>query len=166
MLMGHSIEGRFPFVDYRLAELAARLPDSLRIRGLKEKYALRRAVAPYLDDDIRRRPKVPYRAPIREVFFGRKRPEYAVDLLRSQRVEDAGLLNPAAVGRVVAKFEAAPGGVSETDEMALVGAVSLMLLHEQMVQAPTLAPPLEATRVVIGADTLSEPWAQDVAEAM
>ena len=166
MLMGHSIEGRFPFVDYRLAELAARLPDSLRIRGLQDKYALRRAVARYLGDDIRRRPKVPYRAPIREVFFGRKRPEYAVDLLRAQRVEDAGLLDPAAVGRMVAKFEAAPGGVSETDEMAFVGAVSLMVLHERMVQAPILARPLEPTRVVIGAEAVSEPWADDVAEVM
>ena len=39
MLMGHSIEGRFPFLDYRVAELAARLPDRLRLRGLEEKYA-------------------------------------------------------------------------------------------------------------------------------
>ena len=42
MLMGHSIEGRFPFLDYRVAEFAAALPDRLRLRGLEEKYALRR----------------------------------------------------------------------------------------------------------------------------
>jgi hypothetical protein len=76
------------------------------------------------------------------------------------------LLDPAAVGRMVAKFEAAPGGVSETDEMAFVGAVSLMVLHERMVQAPILARPLEPTRVVIGAEAVSEPWAHDVAEVM
>src|SRR5205085_4257351 len=76
MLMGHSIEGRFPFVDVRLAELAARLPDSLRLRGLREKYALRRAAARHLPAEIHSRPKIPYRAPIREVFFGSKRPEY------------------------------------------------------------------------------------------
>jgi asparagine synthase (glutamine-hydrolysing) len=166
MLMGHSIEGRFPFVDVRLAELAARLPDSLRVRGLQEKYALRRAVAPYLDDAIRSRPKVPYRAPIREVFFGPKRPDYAVELLRPEHVEDAGLLDPAAVARVVSKFETAQGGVSETDEMALVGAVSLMVLHERLVRAPRLAEPLEPTRVVVGADVVRKPWARDVAEAV
>ena len=70
MLMAHSIEGRFPYVDVRLAELAARLPDSLRLRGLQEKYALRKAVEKVLPDAIRLRPKVPYRAPIRDVFFG------------------------------------------------------------------------------------------------
>ena len=41
MLMGHSIEGRFPFLDYRVAELAARLPDRMRLRGLEEKHVLR-----------------------------------------------------------------------------------------------------------------------------
>ena len=30
MLMGHSIEGRFPFLDYRVAEFAAALPDALQ----------------------------------------------------------------------------------------------------------------------------------------
>jgi asparagine synthase (glutamine-hydrolysing) len=167
MLMGHSIEGRFPFVDVRLAELAGRLPDSLRLRGLKEKYALRRAVAPYLDEEIRSRPKVPYRAPIREVFFGERRPDYASELLRPERVAETGLFDPAAVARVTAKFEAAQdGGVSETDEMALVGAVSLLVLHERMVRAPTLARPLEPTRVVVGADVVGDTWADQVAEAI
>lgn len=167
MLMGHSIEGRFPFVDVRLAELAARLPDSLRLRGLKEKYALRRAVAPYLDESIRSRPKVPYRAPIREVFFGERRPDYVGDLLRPDRIEETGLFDPAAVARVTAKFEAAQdGGVSETDEMALVGAVSLLLLHERMVRAPSLAPPLEPTRVVVGREVVADAWAEPVAEAI
>jgi len=167
MLMGHSIEGRFPFVDVRLAELAARLPDSLRLRGLKEKYALRRAVAPYLGEAIRSRPKVPYRAPIREVFFGERRPDYVGDLLRPDRVEETGVFDPAAVARVTAKFEAAQdGGVSETDEMALVGAVSLLLLHERMVRAPSLAPPLEPTRVVVGRDVVADAWAEPVAEAI
>ena len=82
MLMGHSIEGRFPFLDFRLAELAARLPDSMRLRGLQEKYALRRAAARYLPPAILSRPKVPYRAPIRDVFFGSGRADYCLDLLR------------------------------------------------------------------------------------
>ena len=149
MLMGHSIEGRFPFVDYRLAELAARLPDSLRLRGLREKYALRRAASRYLPPEIHSRPKIPYRAPIREVFFGDDRPDYVRELLGRPAVEDAGLLDPAAVERLVAKFERG-GQVSETDEMALVGSVSSMLLHDRLIARPTLAAPLTATRTVVG----------------
>jgi asparagine synthase (glutamine-hydrolysing) len=151
MLMGHSIEGRFPFVDYRLAELAARLPDSLRLRGLREKYALRRAASRYLPPEIHSRPKIPYRAPIREVFFGDHPPDYVRELLGPRAVEDAGVLDPAAVERLVAKFERG-GQVSETDEMALVGSVSSMLLHDRLIAHPTLAAPLTATRTVVGDD--------------
>ena len=138
-------------MDYRLAELAARLPDSLRLRGLEDKFALRRAAAAYLPDEIRSRPKVPYRAPIREVFFGEQRPDYVPELLKPAAVKEAGLLDPAAVGRVYAKFDRAQaGGVSETDEMALVGSISLMLLHERLVVRPELAPAATPTRVVVG----------------
>lgn len=40
MGMAHSIEGRFPFLDYRLVEFCNRLPPSLKLRGLTEKYIL------------------------------------------------------------------------------------------------------------------------------
>ena len=86
MLMGHSIEGRFPFLDFRVAEFAARLPDGLRLRGLQEKFLLRRAAARHLPPAISGRPKVPYRAPIRDVFFGERRPEYLDDVLSTERV--------------------------------------------------------------------------------
>jgi asparagine synthase (glutamine-hydrolysing) len=162
MLMGHSVEGRFPFVDYRLAELAARLPDNLRLRGLREKYALRRAAERYLPRAIHSRPKVPYRAPIREAFFSDDRPEYVDELLRPEAVAAAGVLEPTAVARVVAKFEqAGASGVGETDEMALVGALSTMLLHQRLVESPTLAPAATPTRVVVG-DTARELVAEAV----
>jgi asparagine synthase (glutamine-hydrolysing) len=149
MLMGNGIEGRFPFLDFRLAEFAARLPDSMRLGRLREKRALRDAVARHLPDEIRSRPKVPYRAPIRDVFFGENRPDYIRESLDPARIDQAGLLDPSAVGRVVAKFRRT-AGVSETDEMALVGCVSLMLLHEQFIAKPVLARPAQPTRVVVG----------------
>ena len=40
--------------------------------------------------------------------------------------------------------------MSETDEMALVGSVSLMMLHDRFVSHPTLASPAEPTRSVVG----------------
>ena len=152
MLMGHSIEGRFPFLDYRVAELAARLPDRMRLRGLEEKHVLRRAVAPLLPPEVSSRTKRPYRAPIGQAFVGPEAPEYVRDLLRPERLEEAGVFSPEAVRRVVAKFEAAGSArAGETDEMALVGAVSTMLLHEQLVARPSLAPQAVPTRVVVGA---------------
>jgi asparagine synthase (glutamine-hydrolysing) len=161
MLMGHSIEGRFPYLDFRVAELSAKLPDSLRLRGLHEKYALRRAVARHLPEQIVRRAKQPYRAPIGSVLAGPAAPEYVHELLVPRRLQRAGLLDPAAVARVVSKFERAAG---ETDQMALVGAVTLMLLHERFVDNPRLAPPLEPNRLVVGAEIVSARAAQPAAE--
>jgi asparagine synthase (glutamine-hydrolysing) len=161
MLMGHSVEGRFPYLDVRVAELSAKLPDSLLLRGLHEKYALRRAVARHLPEQIVRRAKQPYRAPIGSVLAGPAAPEYVHDLLGRPRLEQAGLLDPAAVARVVSKFERAAG---ETDQMALVGAVTLMLLHDRFVDNPRLAPPLEPNRLVIGNQIVATSAARPAAE--
>src|SRR5262249_11371733 len=40
--MAHSVEGRYPFLDYRVIEFCNRLPSRLKLRGLTEKYLLRR----------------------------------------------------------------------------------------------------------------------------
>jgi asparagine synthase (glutamine-hydrolysing) len=36
--MAHAVEGRFPFLDYRVVEFASSLPPGLKMRGLEEKY--------------------------------------------------------------------------------------------------------------------------------
>ena len=164
MLMGNSVEGRFPFLDYRVAEFAARLPDMMRLRSLREKYALRRAVERHLPTDIRSRRKVPYRAPIRDVFFGQHRPAYIAEALDPARIEEAGILDVRAVRRAISKFER-PGGVSETDEMALVGCVSLMVMHERLIATPSLAAPTEPSRVVWGDQVVADRWIERKVEA-
>ena len=152
MLMGHSIEGRFPFLDYRVAEFAAALPDALRLRGLNEKYLLRKSVEHRLPTEIAARKKRPYRAPIVGAFVGDDAPGYVRELLAPERLAAAGVFDPEAVGRIVRKCEAgAPrDAVSETDEMALVGVLSTMILHDRFVASPQLADPLVPDRVVVG----------------
>src|SRR4029450_13802378 len=55
--MAASLEGRAPFLDHHLVELACRLPVALKIRGLATKRVLRRAVADVVPPPIRRRGK-------------------------------------------------------------------------------------------------------------
>ena len=43
MAMAHGVEGRFPFLDYRVVQFAARLPVRLKMSALREKYLLKRA---------------------------------------------------------------------------------------------------------------------------
>ena len=41
--MANAVEGRFPFLDHRVVEFAARIPPQLKMRGLREKHILREA---------------------------------------------------------------------------------------------------------------------------
>ncbi|HZW28831.1 MAG TPA: asparagine synthase (glutamine-hydrolyzing) [Trueperaceae bacterium] len=150
MLAANSVEGRFPFLDVRVAELAASLPERLRMNGIREKYLLRRALEGVVPDVINRRPKRPYRAPILRAFFGPGAPDYVRELLAPERVAASGLFNAAAVAKLVEKAErSVESGMSESDEMGVVGVLSTMLLEERFVTAPVLAPRAAAGRVVV-----------------
>lgn len=151
MLMGYSVEGRFPFLDHRVAEFAASLPDGLRLRGMKDKNLLRRAVGGLLPPEVSRRPKHPYRAPIAPSFVGPDAPEYVAELLEPARLAQTGLFSTKMVGLLHEKCRRnLAQGVGEMDDMALVGVLSIQLLHEQFVRAPRLAPSRPAGRMVVG----------------
>ncbi len=55
------VEVRSPFTDPQLVAHAFTLPDGLKMRGLREKYVLRKALLPLLPEEIARRPKFPQR---------------------------------------------------------------------------------------------------------
>ncbi|MGE5177265.1 MAG: asparagine synthase (glutamine-hydrolyzing) [Hyphomicrobiales bacterium] len=57
MTMAHGLEARSPFLDHRLAEFAARLPASLKVRGRKRRYLQMRLAERYIPEDVLRRPK-------------------------------------------------------------------------------------------------------------
>ena len=151
MLMGNAVEGRFPFLDHRLAEFIADVPERLRIRGLQEKYLLRRAVSGLMPRDIGRRQKRPYRAPILQVFVGAEAPEYARTLLSEEHIRRVGIFNPERVRLLLGKCQRGLArGVGENDEMALVAVLSTMLLHHQFVERPALAQAVSPLREVRG----------------
>ena len=63
MEMAHSVEGRVPMLDHRLAECAARLPIDMKVRGLNEKHVLREAAKDVIIEDVYTREKHPFLAP-------------------------------------------------------------------------------------------------------
>lgn len=155
MLMAHSVEGRFPFLDLRVAEFAAALPERLRLRDLEEKHLLRRAFAPLLPPEIAQRPKRPYRAPILRSFFGPDAPGWVAEVLAPERVAATGLFAADAVAKLVAKCRRyVDAGLGEGEEMGLVGVLSTLLLHDSMVEHPALAAPAVPTREVDGSALL------------
>lgn len=149
MLAANGVTGRFPFLDDRLADFAEALPERLRLNDLAEKYLLKRAVGPLLPQELATRRKRPYRAPILRAFFGPGAPDYVADALSDESLARLGLFDDRLVGRLVAKArQHAETGLSEADEMAIVGVLSTVLLDRALVSSPELAPPAEAWRVV------------------
>ncbi len=150
MLMGNSIEGRFPFLDHRLAEFAAKVPDRIRIKALREKHLLRRAVGGLLPKEIGMRPKQPYRAPILRAFVGEHPPDWVSELTSPAVLADAGVFDPKAVAQLKAKCQKnLQSGISETDEMALVGILSTTLLRRAFITNWNVPAPAVASRVAI-----------------
>jgi asparagine synthase (glutamine-hydrolysing) len=152
--MAHSVEGRFPFLDYRVVEFSSRLPPEVKLFGLNEKFLLRRLARKWLPDEIWQRRKRPYRAPIHRSFFGPEGGlEYVCDLLSRECLEASGFFNPEAVQQLRAKLEAGKR-VGETDDMALAGILSTQLVWRQFVvdfrhHMPLAARPEELTKVCV-----------------
>ncbi len=63
MEMGHSVEGRVPFLDHRVVEVICSQPVSQKIHGMTEKYVLREAVRDVITDTVYRRQKHPFLSP-------------------------------------------------------------------------------------------------------
>jgi asparagine synthase (glutamine-hydrolysing) len=102
--MAASIEARMPFMDTELAALAARLPDSWRIRGFTQKYILRRMMAEVLPKSILDRPKVGFRVPINEWFRGPMR-SFVRDHVMGPASLARELFNGREVERVLGEHE-------------------------------------------------------------
>jgi asparagine synthase (glutamine-hydrolysing) len=143
MGMAHAVEGRFPFLDYRLIEFCNKLPARFKLRGLNEKYLLKQAARDWLPVEIWRRPKRPYRAPIHRSFFNGSAPEYVRELLSPRQIGAFGLFKTAAVSQLVRKIDDG-GRLSETDDMALAGILSSQLVYLQFVADFKMPPPLTA----------------------
>ena len=142
--MAHSVEGRFPFLDYRVVEFCGRLPGKFKLPALRDKFLLRKLGRQFLPDEICNRPKKPYRAPIHRSFFNPRMAAYVRELLSERALREAGLFQPDAVTRLVAKVDQGLA-LGETDDMALAGVISSQLLHHQFLKNFQHARPLSAS---------------------
>lgn len=141
MGMAHAIEGRYPFLDHRLYEFAARLPTSSKLLGLKEKEILRRWAKEIVPPSIRTRGKQPYRAPDAPSFFGPGAPAWVEDVLSAERVREYGYFEPAAVDGLARRARRGQA-TGFRENQAIVAVLSTQLWHEQFLRgtAPRALP--------------------------
>jgi asparagine synthase (glutamine-hydrolysing) len=139
--MAASVEGRFPFLDRDVVELAHSLPADYKLRVLDEKHVLKRVAVDLVPPEIVRRPKQPYRAPDALALTGSgdgAAPAWVEDAVSARAVAAAGVFDPRAVATLWQKCRAArdQGQLSNADNMALVGVVSTQVLHRALVATP------------------------------
>jgi asparagine synthase (glutamine-hydrolysing) len=99
--MAVNLEVRVPFLNREMIEMTARMPPKLKLRGLKRKYILKRALEQVLPRDVVWRKKAGFGAPIRSWLRGPLRPLVS-DLLSEETIRRRGLFRPKEVMRVVA----------------------------------------------------------------
>lgn len=68
--MAHSLEVRVPLLDHKFVEWAATVPSSRKLRDMQGKYLLKRALEPYLSQDILYRQKMGFAVPLARWFKG------------------------------------------------------------------------------------------------
>ena len=132
MAMANSVEGRYPFLDFRVVEFAAKLPPALKMKVLNQKYLLKKAAAGMIPPSILHRHKQPYRAPDGKSFFHSPNP-YVDDVLSPEQIRRDGIFDAASVSALVAKFKSGRT-TSVKDNMALVGVLSTQLLIQQFIR--------------------------------
>jgi len=143
--MANSMEARPAFLDHHLAEYAATVPPSMRIRGRTEKYVLREAMKGLLPDSLYKREKFAFMAPPAHTdankWAAMKR--LADDYLSDAAINEAGLLDPQGVNDLFLAHGA--DDTSAATQVQLDAIINHMIgvqsLHRQFIDAdiPSLA---------------------------
>jgi len=99
--MANSLETRSPFLDYRLIEFNAALPDSWKLKGFnKSKYILKEAFKDYFPPEIMKRRKQGFSIPLGRWFRGDWQ-GYLKDVILSASAAGRGYFKPDAVRQLV-----------------------------------------------------------------
>jgi asparagine synthase (glutamine-hydrolysing) len=102
--MAASLEVRLPFLAYPLVEFAVSLPSSLKVRGLKTKYLLKKAMAPYLPDRILNRPKKGFGIPVARWLRQEFRPQVN-ELMSEPFLKKQGIFKPEQIKQLLAEHD-------------------------------------------------------------
>lgn len=137
--MANSVEGRYPFLDFRVIEFAASLPPGFKMQGLNEKFILKRMMDKRLPESVLKRPKQAYRAPIAGSFLSTTGRDYVTDLLSESSISKSGLFSVSAVDKFIKKISSGEM-VTEMENMTLAGILSSQILYHQYILKDAFRP--------------------------
>ena len=128
--MGQGVECRYPFLDYEIAEFAAALPDTMKIRGLSEKHIVKMLARKYVPEAITTRKKFPYRAPID--IRALLKDQYVQYLLSTDCLKRFGIFNEKATARFI-NAALTKDEPNERDCMLFMGFLTTQILYDKFI---------------------------------
>jgi asparagine synthase (glutamine-hydrolysing) len=131
MEMAHSLEGRVPFLDHKLVEYTCKLPISMKIRGVNEKYILREAVKNVLNEEVYQRQKPPFLAPPLATKFDGPIFQFVEETLRSPEAKNVPFFDWAKVHALLDQFSRFPEEVRTSFDPLLTLMTSMVHLGER-----------------------------------
>lgn len=145
--MHSSVETRYPFLDEGVFDFLARLHPRWKLRGLRDKYLLRRVAERWLPRSIAWRKKAMFRAPF-DSFHLQKAPRFVDELLSVESLARTGYFEPASVHHWRQAFRSMRAGSPQriTLEMGLVGVVATQLWHHTFLDGSLADLPSLASR--------------------
>ena len=98
--MACSLEARSPFLDHKVIEFAASLPEALKMHRFKTKSLLKKVAARLVPPEVVYRRKMGFGVPIGKWFRGEMR-SFVSDVLLSETALNRGIIRPEAIRRYV-----------------------------------------------------------------
>jgi len=102
--MAHSLEVRVPILDHEFVEWASGLPPHLLLRGREGKYIFKRALRPYLSEQILYRPKMGFAVPLAAWFRGPLKLRVK-DAILGGVLQDSGIFNNDFLSKLVSQHQ-------------------------------------------------------------
>lgn len=103
--MIHSLEGREPFLDHRIIEYAAQLPDEFKYSNGVKKRILRDITYQYVPQSLLDRPKMGFAIPLATWLTDDLR-DLVESHLSQKKIEEQGIFNWGYIDRIKASFNA------------------------------------------------------------
>lgn len=126
MFFSHSVEGRHPFLDMELLAFVAQIPDKYKLRGVNEKYILKKAGEGIVPKEILKRKKFPFQAPgMSSVVSQPGVAEYISD----ERIKKYQIFDPEYVAEMKTKYSQKDFklmGAYEIDYLMIVMTVTML----------------------------------------
>ncbi|MCE9531473.1 MAG: asparagine synthase (glutamine-hydrolyzing) [Planctomycetes bacterium] len=146
--MNASVETRPPFLDEDLWEYQAKLHPRWKLRGLREKYLLRKVASRWLPKEVAWRRKAMFRAPLDSFHLtGDNVPKWIDQVLSPEALKKTGFFDVEAVTRFRAELPKMWKGLKRTSvEMGLVAVTATQLWHHLYISGDLADLPARAQR--------------------